>query len=34
MINYKYVYTRSTGNVAGPHGGIRRFIGGYNHLLR
>lgn len=31
MINYKYIYTRSAGNVAGPHGGIRRFIGGYNH---
>lgn len=31
MINYKYIYTRSAGNVAGPHGGIRRFIGGDNH---
>lgn len=34
MINYKYIYTRPDGNVAGLHGGIRRFIGGYNHLLR
>ena len=31
MINYKYIYTRSAGNVAGPQGGIRRFLGGYNH---
>lgn len=31
MINYKYIYIRSTGNVAGPHGGIRSFFGGYNH---
>lgn len=34
MINYKYIHTRPDGNVAGLHGGIRRFIGGYNHLLR
>lgn len=31
MINYKYIYTRSAGNVAGPHGGIRMFIDGDNH---
>ena len=31
MINYKYIYTRSAGNVAGPHVGIRRFIGRDNH---
>ena len=31
MINYKYIYTWSAGNVAGRQGGIRRFIGGYNH---
>lgn len=31
MINYKYIYTGSAGNVAGPHGGIRMFIDGDNH---
>ena len=31
MINYKYIYTRSAGTVAGPHGGIRMVIDGDNH---